>query len=370
MSFYIPEKILVGYQKRTGTYTGQLAYVVYKEKNKIKAETSWQNWRDQKIQTIELDNVPTRFVLNKGVQRNGSFGSYGGGRSMIRIYDERGVEFEINVDNLIGILMHSDVSKRDIMEPCVYAWSGRNLVLLPINSQEYQEAIEFTQKQSKRVKVSELTPGATLQEKKSKNQVIYLGKFPYYLADKYSFTQHEQGLCHVVYNPNHQKHEPPYYVLDPNRYSNIISNEPPEDYAYLIENFQKTLYGSKIKHIAVEQEKNEEKQKKFFFEKGNDIFYVDTSSYGNNSYCYRDYEGKIVNPGIVVFKLDKEKRSFPSISNTVMSKEDIEKKNKIIPYLVLENGTKMKIEREQHYFKTTICTDIELELKTKITFDK
>ena len=31
--------------------------------------------------------------------------------------------------------MHSDVSKRDIVEEMVYAWNGKDLVLLPVNSE-------------------------------------------------------------------------------------------------------------------------------------------------------------------------------------------------------------------------------------------
>ena len=49
MSIYIPKKIKVGYQNRYDTYTKKLAYVIYyDEKNKLRKETSWNNWRDEK----------------------------------------------------------------------------------------------------------------------------------------------------------------------------------------------------------------------------------------------------------------------------------------------------------------------------------
>ena len=66
---FIPEKIKVGFQKRGDTYTGNLAYVIYyDQKGKLRKETSWESWRDKKIQSEEFTNEPTEgFVLNKGV---------------------------------------------------------------------------------------------------------------------------------------------------------------------------------------------------------------------------------------------------------------------------------------------------------------
>lgn len=64
---FIPKTINVGYQNRSGTYTGKLAYVIYyDEKGKLRKETSWNGWRDKNIPNNEYDNIPTEgFVLNK-----------------------------------------------------------------------------------------------------------------------------------------------------------------------------------------------------------------------------------------------------------------------------------------------------------------
>ena len=63
----IPDKIKVGFQKRSDTYTGKLSYITYiNKKGKLAKETSWEGWRDEKITPLEFDNVPTEgFVLNK-----------------------------------------------------------------------------------------------------------------------------------------------------------------------------------------------------------------------------------------------------------------------------------------------------------------
>lgn len=68
-NIFIPQIINVGYQNRSGTYTGKLAYIIYyDEKGKLWKEASWNSWRDEKIPNEEFDNVPTTgFVLNKKV---------------------------------------------------------------------------------------------------------------------------------------------------------------------------------------------------------------------------------------------------------------------------------------------------------------
>lgn len=179
MGLFIPKKIRVGFQKRTDTFTGQLAYIIYyDEKGKIRKEASFEGWRDHSIATLELDNEPRAgFVINKGVQRDGYWGS---GRSVARIHDDRNFEFEISVTNLMGILMHSDVSKRDIAEKCVYAWNGTELVLLPCNSQEFIKAQEFTANQDIKLSGKDLILGATYKQKKSEYcDFIYMGHMPW-----------------------------------------------------------------------------------------------------------------------------------------------------------------------------------------------
>jgi hypothetical protein len=88
---YIPTKLKVGFQKREGTYTGNLAYIVYIDnKGVTRKEKSFEGWRDQTIDVLECDNSPrSGFILNKDIQR-WSWSYYSSGRSMVRIYDSRG----------------------------------------------------------------------------------------------------------------------------------------------------------------------------------------------------------------------------------------------------------------------------------------
>jgi len=176
---FIPQKIKVGFQNRSDTYTKRLAYVIYyDEKGKLRKETSWEGWRDKTIEPLEIENKPYNgFVLNKGVQRSSDW--FGSGRSLIRVYDDRGIEFEVAIDNLMFILMTTDCLKRGLVGEFVYAWKGKDLILLPTDCEEYREAMTYTDYKDNKVSVKELVPGCCYRTKEM-NDLIYLGKFPWH----------------------------------------------------------------------------------------------------------------------------------------------------------------------------------------------
>ena len=110
-TIFIPKKLHVGFQNRQGTYTGKLAYVIYEdEKGKLRKETSWNSWRDSKIEPLIIDNEPTEgFVLNKKV---GGYSTGWNHRSTYtRVYHPTGFEFEITVENLLYILENCSMIK-------------------------------------------------------------------------------------------------------------------------------------------------------------------------------------------------------------------------------------------------------------------
>ena len=179
-NIYIPKNLKAGFQKREGTYTQKLAYVIYYDDlGKLRKEGSWNTWRHDNIEPLDFENEPTSgFVLNKGITRGG-WDHFSNARSMIRIYDPRGVEFEISPENLVYILMHTDCSRREIQEDLVYAWHGKELLLLPVSSSDYKEAREYSALQSKKVGARELVKGITYSDK-SGNDLVYIGRFDYY----------------------------------------------------------------------------------------------------------------------------------------------------------------------------------------------
>ncbi|NCQ51826.1 hypothetical protein GW796_08025 [archaeon] len=193
-NLYIPKKIKVGFQKRSDTFTGKLGFITYiDDKGLLRQENSWNGWRDQSIPDIEYSNEPhSNFVFNKDIKRSSSFSEV----TKVRIYDTRDFEFEIDVSNMMYILMHSDISKRDIAEDCVFAWNGKRLVLIPVNSEEYRSSVINTKKQNSKFSLKDLKVGSTYSTKKGKD-VVYLG-YHEWAEEKYR-TFESVGKKHIFY---------------------------------------------------------------------------------------------------------------------------------------------------------------------------
>lgn len=174
---HIPAKIKVGYQERSDTYTGLLAYVIYyDEKGVLRKQTSWEGWRHKKHEPHDFDNVPTEgFVLN----RNGggaSRYSWDSRNEFVRVFDPRGFEFEISVANLLFILQECTSTKgKGIEGELVYAWSGTTLVLVPVDCQEYKESAAFTSLKSQKIGKALMVPGTKYQMKDT-SEATYLGR--------------------------------------------------------------------------------------------------------------------------------------------------------------------------------------------------
>ena len=253
---FIPKKIKVGFQNRQDTFTGKLAYVIYfDEKGVLRKEKSWTGWCDDKIPSFEFDNDPRNgYILNKGIQR---YSDWGSGRSVIRVHDPREFEFEISIDNLIGILMHSDVTKRDIQEECVFAWAGSELVLLPINSAAYQSSVEYTNKQDQKVSTKDLVKGYQYQQKKNDDVWTYLGFFPWwewvYDREGYTNVHTNKGKKHIFYHTvkDWRSAEPRVEFSFPSvsTFSHAVTNEVDPDYSTRVDDFFKTGNSQKIVEV-------------------------------------------------------------------------------------------------------------------------
>ena len=198
-AIFLPDKINVGFQNRADTYTGKLAYVIYYDsKGVLRKQASWNSWRDSKIPSEEFKNSPTHgFVLNKKA------GGYSTGwnyrQSCIRIYDPRGFEFEISVENLLYILENTNSLKGKGLEgEFVYGWDGTNLLLIPCGSPDYVSLVSYNDilKKNKKIKGKDLVVGGTYLTK-ANDEVIYMGVYDYYEYSTVSDAKH-----YFFYNSN------------------------------------------------------------------------------------------------------------------------------------------------------------------------
>lgn len=204
-SIFIPKQITVGYQNRSDTYTGKLAYIIYTdEKGKLRKEKSWNGWRDKSIESNKFENVPTEgFVLNRhagGVQEQWGWNAR---RSYCRIYDPRNFEFEITIENLLYILENTNSIKGKGLEgEFVYGWDGTELVLLPVDSPDYKKIQEYSNiiSENKIIKAKDLILGATYLDKKNL-EWIYIGKHNYYdYGYRWLNTKGEYECCKRYYD--------------------------------------------------------------------------------------------------------------------------------------------------------------------------
>jgi hypothetical protein len=260
----IPGTLKVGFQNRRDTYTGKLAYIVYKDANGVlKQEKSWRGWCDQRIPSVEFDNEPTEgFVLNKKV---GGGGGWSRRDTWARVYDPRGFEFEISIPNLFFILEECSAIKGKGLEgEFVYAWDRAKLVLLPVTSQEYASSLEHTTLQNKTITQDDMEEGCIYKTKEGK-AVIYLGKHPwYYTHRKWNYHTYTQGPPKQHYTKKHIfvsldgtrygfKGETTCYLVQANfdKLAERLSQEPSMEYAAAFEEFKTSRHGQKPEKAKV-----------------------------------------------------------------------------------------------------------------------
>jgi hypothetical protein len=247
---YIPKKINVGYQKRDDTYNKKLAYVIYYDnKGKLRKETSWNSWRDEKIPNEEFENTPTEgFVLNKKV--GGYCYDWNPRQTYSRVHDPRGFEFEITIPNLLYILENTNSIKGKGLEgKFVYGWSGSDLLLIPEAAPEYAKYVEFSEVITKSVKAKDLVLGGTYKTNKDE-EVVYLGRFDYwdsnyrwrdYSEREHRYTYTNKGLHHFFYRPKESRNS--FFMLLTikslsGRIVQEVSNVPVPDYAKLMDKLE------------------------------------------------------------------------------------------------------------------------------------
>lgn len=232
--FYLPKKIKVGFQKRQGTYTGQLAYIIYfDDAGVLRKEKSWESWRSKEIDPLEFNNVPTSgFVLNKKV--GGYKSSWNFRNAYVRVYDPRGFEFEITVENLMYILENNDCIKgKGLDGEFIYAWDKTNLVLIPVNSQDYIDSTQFTSVQSNKVTKKDMVVGKTYQSKKTLEPLLLVEQ----KSKCFKFLNTDRSVLHKMSNLN--------------QISGIIDDNIPSDFDKIRENVitKETITGSYYEDI-------------------------------------------------------------------------------------------------------------------------
>jgi hypothetical protein len=357
---FVPKTINVGYQKRSDTYTGKLAYVIYTdEKGVLRKEASWQSWRDKGLSADKFDNIPTSgFVLNKGV--GGVKQSYGWNtrNEYVRVYDPRNFEFEISVANLLFILQEcSSIKGKGLEGEFVYSWSGTQLILLPVDSDEYKKCIEYTDRQGKKVSKEDIVEGGTYIMRNGE-KVVYLGRFLY---NNYSYYKNFNpvGKKHIfatidkkeIYNYKSRKNvSQTVYIPESGfaKIAEIISKSPLPSYPEMLDKYMSSNYFSEMQSyefVKINKEKYEDYLGRNLFEKRDEDFYP---LYLERHYGYGYHNSNhifSVTKLDTKIKLDLNNFKVPSFSSNGEAYTIRELKTLDLYQLVLitKNGNKFKI---------------------------
>lgn len=126
MSYIFPKNLMAGFVERNQQ---KLAFITYIDpvKKQICSAKAFDLWRSKTIDIQTWENVPTSgFVVNKNVKRDGYFG----GNEYIRVWHPMGFEFEVSIPVFERLINFVDISKGEILTPCVLGWQGQKVELI------------------------------------------------------------------------------------------------------------------------------------------------------------------------------------------------------------------------------------------------
>ena len=186
MKTFIPKKFIAGFQNRQ-TKTGRLAFLTYKdEKDNIKFETSWSNWKDDKIPVEEFDNsiMTTLYVGNAA---GGCKSGWNYRQEYIQLSDDRGLTFEIPTYEFLELLDYSVCDHGILRGEFVFAWYSNYLHVISREEPRYKEILAHSLKiqQEKITKISQMIPGKEYKLRNvpstfynDPNEFYFLGSLP------------------------------------------------------------------------------------------------------------------------------------------------------------------------------------------------
>lgn len=288
-NLFIPKKLKVGFQERDSTYTKKLAYVIYyDEKNVLRKEKSFNSWINKKIDTIEYDNECLEgFVLNK---KTGDYGGWNHRQAYTRIYDPRGFEIEITIENLLYILENCNCTKgKGIEGKFVYSWNGTELVLMPVDSPDYIELTKYNEKihSGNFIKSNDLKPGVKYRHKNN-SEYVYIGRFTEYKTHyhynreiRQSSTTYSEKKSYYFYD-----HSITTFPSVSNKF--IEELEPVDNFGEIFEKLEKDSRYSQIDKVIYKKYTLKELIKDI--KKHNYLLVYDSTK---NEYCIANYSNNI-----------------------------------------------------------------------------
>lgn len=175
LNIKFPEKHYVGFSARTHESL-PVGFMTPWGTDKAfdKRKTTVDNWASKTLPAQTYDNVPlSGFRLVRNVRHSYGWGS---GNVKWRVEDPRGFELEISSPNFQQILSRCVLEEGEILSPCIWARLGNENVLVPVNSDIYQQTLINTQRMAKSVSLRDVSIGDEVVMKNGQ-KMIYMGNF-------------------------------------------------------------------------------------------------------------------------------------------------------------------------------------------------
>lgn len=182
----IPTDLYIGFSTRYNSDKNlyKLGYIVEHGTTvgHIKSIASVDKWsKETSIGTVLEGIMQSNKPLNGFAVSNIVFrrSGWGDDKTIWQITDPRGFDFQISSNNMANILSTCTIINGIIQENCVIGISNKNVVLLPVNSEPYLEAIGATDIRNKPlIPMSELKKGDIVRLKRGIT-IIYFGCYHY-----------------------------------------------------------------------------------------------------------------------------------------------------------------------------------------------
>lgn len=203
----IPDQHYVTFQKRSNDEL-PLGFMTPEGTDKAaqKRKATADSWaygynNDKKIPPQTFDNkLLAGFSFVRSIKRYGGFGS--GGNVVWRVADPRGFELEISSANLAEIMRLTTLDKGEIQSRCIWGRVGSDNVLIPEESEQYQEALKNTALTKTSVSAKEVQIGNMVTLQNGLTGVYYgsffLGSLTFPVRNEETYYERDRNSKKII----------------------------------------------------------------------------------------------------------------------------------------------------------------------------
>ncbi len=186
----IPDKLwyVIGYKREDN-----LAYMTYYKEDAAfeKRKTTGQDWAKPGYSYDYSTNPPTHIappnydlkgtiIENSpmcGMYIGSSVSRWGTSNKLFRVKDPRNFTVEVPTDNIATLLHLTTVKNGVVEEACVWGREGNSHIILPVNSDIYQETLgKMEILKSGLISLKDVVVGGVYKQFDSNAEVVYLGR--------------------------------------------------------------------------------------------------------------------------------------------------------------------------------------------------